>query len=76
MARIIAILAATVALAVGAGLGATATAAVPPPPQIEEGGGGSSTPSIYVIRYFDGSRWWNCEYIDFGNGLVIQSRCW
>ena len=49
---------------------------------VEEGGGGSyGHPRIYIINYdvYEpgyGWRHWSCEYLDFGNGLVIQNRCW
>lgn len=63
------------------GLATASAFAKPSPMMVDDGGGGSSTPQVYIIRYVytdpNGNEfYWNCEYIDFGNGLVIQNRCW
>ncbi len=65
---------ATVVLALALAAGASAAR----PTVVDEGGGGSSTPQVYIIQVYTPAPPWvmYCRYLDFGNGLVIQSSCW
>ena len=71
---------AVVVIVLSLALANVAAANTGPQYNVDPGGGGCTSSCYYIARvyipYNGYWHWVNCEFFNFGNGLIVQGRCW